>query len=389
MMIGHVAAGIAGAVTILWVLFDAFELMLLPRRAQRPLRFARFYFRTTWAAWRAMGRQLRHAKKREGFLAIYGPLSLLTLLVVWVMMLVAAFGALQWSLASPALSFRGAAYMSGLNFLTLGFADVQPHTTLGRALAVAAGGTGFGVLAVIIGYLPVLYQLFSRREAMIIRLDARAGSPPTAATLLVRYAEGQRLDALDALFLEWEEWASELLESHLSYPMLAFYRSQQEDESWVGALTAMVDTMALILTGFRNVNTFQARVTFGTARLTLMELARLFSGDTISQHGRDVAVSRLPAEEFRRLAAKLGEVGLEFSDSPGTADDAGAADQSPEQRLAEFRAAYEPYAMALSDYLALPLSRWVAPEGALDNWQRSKRGQQVKQLVEGTDAVPG
>ena len=387
MLIGRVAAGTLGAVTILWVLFDAFELMLLPRRAQRPLRFARVYFRTTWAAWRVLGRRFRGAGAREGFLSIYGPLSLLTLLVVWVMMLVAAFGALQWSLASPVMSFRGAVYMSGLNFLTLGFADVTPHTTIGRVLSVAAGGTGFGVLAVIVGYLPVLYQLFSRREAMIIRLDARAGSPPTAATLLVRYAEGQRLDALDTLFAEWEEWASELLESHLSYPVLAFYRSQQEDESWVGALTAMVDTMALILTGFRNVNTFQARVTFGTARLTLMELARLFAGEKISQHGRDAATSRLPAEEFRRLTDKLAKAGLEFSESPAMGDDAGAA-QMPEERLAEFRAAYEPYATALSEYLALPLSRWVAPEGALDNWQRSRRGRKLKELVEGVEAVP-
>ena len=116
-------------------------------------------------------------------------------------------------------------------------------------LAVVEAGTGIGFIAIVIGYLPVLYQLFSRREAHVIQLDARAGSPPTATTMLSRHAESGGLDKLEDLLREWEIWCSDLLESHLSYPMLVYYRSQHDNQSWLAALTAVMDSCALILVG--------------------------------------------------------------------------------------------------------------------------------------------
>ena len=167
-------------------------------------------------------------------------------------------------------------YMSGATFFTLGFGDVVPHTRVARVLTVLEAGTGLGFIAVVIGYLPVLYQLFSRREAHVIKLDGRAGSPPTALGLLQRHGGEDGVAQVDMLLREWETWGSELLESHLSYPMLAYYRSQHNDQSWLAALAAIIDCCSLILTGLDGVAPLQARMTFTMARQILVEMARSF-----------------------------------------------------------------------------------------------------------------
>ena len=372
---------LASLALILSILVDAFEVMLLPRRAQRRVRFVRMYFNGTWALWARVGRRLARLARREGFLSWYGPLSMVVLLVIWASGLMLAFAGLQWAThhgTADAPAFSTQLYASGVTFLTLGYGDVTPTTAPGRVLAVVEAGTGYFIIAIIIGYLPVLYQLFSKREAHVIRLDARAGSPPTATTLLARHAEGERLDALDAFFQEWEQWAAELLESHLAYPMLAYYRSQHDNQSWLAALAAVMDSCALVLTGFRDVNTFQARMTFSTTRFALVEMTRVFGAYSVGAVGAGVGRERLPADEFRRLAATLEEAGLEFSDGAGAYGE-----------LAAFRETYEPFVVALAEHLVLPVPRWVAPEDALDNWQRSKGAFIVKDLVESVEARPG
>ena len=137
--------------------------------------------------------------------------------------------------------------MSGTNFFTLGLGDVTPTTTSARVLTTVEAGMGFGFLALVIGYLPVLSQAFSRRESAIALLDARAGSPPTAAELLRR--RGGRRPSPGRLLNDWERWSAEVLESHISFPVLAFYRSQHDNQSWVAALTTVLDTCALVITG--------------------------------------------------------------------------------------------------------------------------------------------
>src|SRR5262249_37417715 len=132
-------------------------------------------------------------------------------------------------------------------FFTLGLGDVVPVTWIARMVMVAEAGIGFGFLAIVIGYLPVIYQAFSRREVIISMLDARAGSPPTALELLKRHIEDQRLEEIDSMLRDWEHWSAELLESHLSYPVLAFFRSQHDNQSWLSALTTVLDACALVM----------------------------------------------------------------------------------------------------------------------------------------------
>ena len=365
----HSATAIVSLLCIVLILFDVFEVMLLPRRVRRRVRLVRLFFRFTWSAWSWVAVRCSKGAARETLLSFYGPFSMVLLIAIWVAALITAFGSLQWAL-EPNISFGRGMYLSGATFFTLGYGDVVPHARLTKAAAVCESGTGFAFMAVVIGYLPVLYQLFSRRESHVIQLDARAGSPPSAVTLLVRHAEGEGTVHLDALLAGWEAWAAEMVESHLSYPMLSYYRSQHDNQSWLAAMCAIMDTCALVLVGFREVPTFSAKMAFATSRLALVELSRVFNIQPKSS-----AEARQPACDFAGLKAELQKAGLVFRDD------------NPEAKLEAFRATYEPFLVGLSEYLVLPLPGWF-PTDSLDNWQNSPRGRKAKRLVEEAVAQP-
>src|SRR5208337_2218777 len=153
-----------------------------------------------------------------------------------------------------------------------------------------------GLLAVVMGYFPVLYSAFSRREVSISLLDARAGSPPTAAELMRRHAYEGGDQALSLLLLEWERWSAELLESHISYPLLCYFRSQHNNQSWISALTAILDTSALMIAGVQGHEARQAQLTFAMARHALVDLAQIFSLDPTNK-----APDRLTPERYEQL----------------------------------------------------------------------------------------
>ncbi len=351
------------------VFFDVFEVMLLPRRVRRRLRLVRIFFRSTWGIWSNVALRFSPGNGRETTLSFYGPLSMVLLIVFWVSALIIGFGCLQWALEQSTPLARQL-YLSGTTFFTLGYGDVTPQTPATKVVAICEAATGFGFIAVVIGYLPVLYQLFSRRETHVIQLDARAGSPPSAITLLTRHAEGQGIENLYQLLGSWEAWASEMVESHLSYPMLSYYRSQHDNQSWLAAMCAILDSCALMLVGLRDIHTFPAKMAFATSRLALIELARVFD----IQPRPDTAARR-PAFDFKAVSDELGKAGLFFSD-----DEA-------EKKLTAFRATYEPFLVGLSEYLLLPLPGWL-PIDSLDNWQNSPRGRRAKQLVDDAPARP-
>src|SRR6185437_1073637 len=177
----------------------------------------------------------------------------LVLFVLRAVGLILGFALVYYGLGSPlhtseALNGFGLDfYLSGVMFLTLGLGNAVPHSDWARLLAVCEGGLGFGFVAVIISYLPVLYSGFSNREANISMLDARAGSPPSASELLRRHAGN--LEQLEAYLAEWERWSAQLLESHISYPVLGYFRSQHTNQSWLAALTSILDACSLLLAG--------------------------------------------------------------------------------------------------------------------------------------------
>lgn len=350
-------ATLAGLALIALVLRDAFETIILPRRVRRIFQLTTIFYRVTWQVWRGVATRMK-GRYRENSLSWYGPFSLLMLLAVWALTIVIAFGLLHYG-AGSALKMDGGTpgflddlYLSGTTFFTLGMGDVVPRLASAKFITVCEAGLGFAFLAIIIGYLPVIYQAFSRREIAISMLDARAGSPPSAGELLSRHqGDGNREDLVQ-LLAEWERWSAEVLESHLSYPVLAYFRSQHGNQSWLAALTTILDTSALVMVGFDGWCMRQAHLTFAMARHAVVDLAQVFSAPP-----PEGPVDRLADVQFDRLMERLQKAGLQFEDG------------DVRGRLAELRGMYEPYVAALSTHLALPLPEWNRTEARPDNWE--------------------
>ncbi|MBY0523041.1 MAG: potassium channel family protein [Gemmataceae bacterium] len=351
---------LASAALIALILQDAFEAMILPRRVTRAYRYSRLFYRVGWKLWRFGVLQFVPVKRRENILSYFGPLSLLALIASWMLELILGFALLHWSLGTPLHPSGGPRdfltyfYLSGTTFSTLGFGDITASEPLGRMLTVAEAALGFGFLACVIGYLPVLYQAFSRREVTISLLDARAGSPPSAAQLLLRASQAQNAAAVVPFLAEWERWAAELLESILSYPLLAYYRSQHDNQSWLSALTAILDTYSLMIVAVKDPDPYQAQLTFAMARHAVVDIALVFRIPPLP-----IKADRLPAEQFRALRQSLGKHGMQLRDG-----------EIIECKLAELRGMYEPFVNALAQHFLLALPPIVA-EGKADNWQSS------------------
>jgi Ion channel len=366
----HVAAFLAGMFFCLGVALDAFQTIVLPRRPTGRYQITRLFLVATWTPWSALAERMRNKKVKEQIYGVYGPLSLLLLLLLWAILLICGFALFYFSMRSPfgdALMGHSAGawaqfgtdfYVSGTTLFTLGLGDVVPHSLYARALIIFESGVGLGFVALVIGYLPVLYQAFSHREVSVALLDGRAGSPPNAAELLVRHGFEGGDAALEALLAEWERWSAEILESHISYPILCYYRSQHDNQSWLSALVAILDACALLISVIEGTPSRQAQLTFVMARHALIDLGHVFHIQERPAWQHHAEADRLPPEEFARLCGALNQVHLKLCGDPASAN-----------RLHTIRALYEPHAIALSDYLKLALPVWIAAPKENDQWR--------------------
>src|ERR1700678_3047712 len=361
---GSIAAIIFGLV-IVWVVFlDAFETVVLPRRVTRHFKLTAWFYRRTWVPWKFVAAHMPQGRQRESFLGDFGRLSLIMLLAFWATTLIFGFALVQHGiggheqLGREPITFGRILYHSGQTFFTLGYGDILPITALARALAVLEAGMGFAFLGVVIGYLPVVYTSFSRLEIQISMLDARAGSPPTATELWVRLARasdnpGVDQAVLDAILRDWERWSAELLESHISYPVLSFFRSQHSNQSWLSALATILDVTSLILTGIEGVHPGQAKLTFAMARHAAVDLAQV-----VNARYDPLAPERLPEADFNQVRDTLAAAGLKLRGG-----------EAAQMKLAKLRSMYEPYIHSTAKNLMVALPPWQHPARIRDNWQ--------------------
>ncbi len=372
----HPLRFVVGILCLVSVLLDAFETVILPRRATGRFRLTRLFYRLTWTPWWWAAHRVRHERKRETVLSFYGPLSLVILIAAWAAGLVLGFGLIYWAFPAPFVDPRGMAnplltdlYASGTTLFTLGLGDVVPRELPIRGLMVLESGVGLGFVALVIGYFPVLYGAFSRREVNIALLDARAGSPPTAFELIKRHSFEGGNAALTVLLAEWERWSAELLESHISYPLLCLFRSQHTNQSWLGALTAILDTCALLIAGVQDQTARQAQLTFAMARHALVDIAQILSAKPTKP-----SPDRMPPERFRQIYDQLCAAGVRV-----------CRDERSHERLKELRALYEVYAEALSRRLAMPLPPFFLEHPKKDNWQSVAK---VRAEAEAENRIP-
>jgi hypothetical protein len=355
-MLETVLLAVTGAALVALILWDAFETVLVPRRVGRRVRLTSVFYVIAWRAWRALARGIRVQGRREAMLATFAPLSILLLLACWAGGLIVGFALLQAAAGTlhGAGSWSGLLYLSGETFFTLGYGDILPRTSVGRWLSVLEAGMGFGFLGTVVGYLPTMYNAFSSRELEISMLDARAGSPPTTAECFHRMPLGRGEAWMEERLRGWERWSAGILESTISYPLLAYYRSQHGNQSWLGTLTVALDTSALILAGADGMPREQAQLTFAMARHALVDVTQIFLGGP-PVHGLP---DRLTPDDLAHLRERLAHSMVRIPDTPEFVD-----------RLASLRRKYEPYAQALAAHLVITLPPWIHAEPRRDNWQ--------------------
>ena len=335
-----------GIVLVLVTLWEAFETMILPRAIMRPGRVTHYFYRSTHWIKRQVARRVPWRAMRETMLAAYGPLSLLVLVILWACLIIFGFGLIHLGLDTRFTqtgdnSLGALVYFSGSTFFTLGYGDLTPAGATARALAVSEAGLGFGMLASVIGYLPVLYQAFSNREAAIVRFANRCGGEIDGVGLVVRYGRNGNYEGLSATLEDLEEWISELLETTVSYPMLAFYRSQRDDRSWIGALTAVIDATVVIQlqaeTPWPPRLVDQAELTFSMAHRALQAMTKAL-------HQQPDPAWRRP-RDLDALVARLARSGIALA--PGN-----------EERWDDLVRRYEPEAKCLAEFLSLNIPPW-------------------------------
>ncbi len=356
----HLIIGLVSLLAMALLLAEFFTVFLLPRRVKRDPRIARGLLRTLWIPWRALGSRLSPATT-DTILGIYGPFGLLTILGLLSTGVILCFAGLQWATSAKlgsghAVGFGRDLYFSAATFFSAS-TPASPRGGLGEFLQVAEAATGFAVLFISIGYLPALFQAFSRRETAVSRLDPRAGSPPSAGALLERTAQRGGWSELDDYLREWETWTAELMETHLSYPILGYFRSQHVNQNWLAALTTIVDACAYAIAYGPEETIEAAELTFRVGRHALADLAFAFSSRRI-QRDPEVNRGRLSEEALAELRGRLEGSGLHVEESDGA-----------RERLAEVRGTYEAYAIAISRQLALELPEWIPTDQVRENWR--------------------
>jgi hypothetical protein len=368
------AAACAGIALILATLLDAFEVVLLPRPARHRLRLNHYFYFRTWAMWKWCASRWPEGRRREDFLGIYGPLSMVLLFSLWALCLIVGFGLVQWALQGAlndgqSLPLSQEMVMSGDAFFTLGYGDFVPRSVFSRVLVIFEAGTGFGFIALTVGYLPVLYQHFSTRDVQLIEFAARAGSPPTAAALLCWHAAKGDLQQLDDWLRDWEHWAGELIESHSTYPMLAFYRSQHDGHSWLATLAVVLDSCTLLIASTEGGRILQAAATFSAARRVLDEISQ----SLVVAPAPWTSTQRLEPQSLFQLTSLLKRVMGEWHEGGDT-----------ERVMMQLRRAYEPQLGGLSTYLQLRLPAWIDTSTETNY---STKAQLVKTLLQRIDKM--
>ncbi len=356
----HILLLLLGLFLLTAVLLDSFQTIILPRRPVTRFRLTRFFFLATWTPLTHIVHLIRDRRIREQLYSYYGPLSLLMLFVMWAISLVTAYAFIYFGLHTPFTDpvhpvtgiqhLRACFYVSGSTLFTLGLGDVVPVSYAARFLIVTEAGTGLGFVALVIGYVPVLYSAFSVRETEVALLDARAGSPPTAGELLLRHHFDGGDRALNKLLAEWERWCATMLETHISYPILCYYRSQHDNQSWISALTAVLDTCALLITAVEGPVQRQAQLTFAVGRHVLVDIGHVFHREKEEQKLREAPFTRLSDDEFLQLCDLLRHARVSL-----------CGDIDVRTRLNALRKLYEPHACAMAHYLRLELPHWTPP----------------------------
>jgi hypothetical protein len=343
--------GLAGGLLVLIVLLDVFNSVIVPRPTVRGTLLSRSIVRPGWQAWRALGTRISGVNKREAMLAIFPPLALVLVLVAWVSLQAVGFGLLIHALQGdfhPRPGILGSTYVAAASLFGVGQSAFVPAGKAARLIIPIINATGLGTVALVITFLFSLYANFQRRESRVVMLDARAGAPPSGVTLLETYAQLQMLDRLPEVFSNWEIWSAEVLDSHLAYPILTYFRSSHDNESWISALGAVLDAATLMVSTIDAGPSGTAKMMVGMGAHLVEDISNQFN----LPHNGDIGVER---EEFEDARERLAAAGYTLRDD---ADVAWA-------KFTKMRGVYSSRLNAMAHAWATPPALWIGDRSTL------------------------
>ncbi|HTU83645.1 MAG TPA: potassium channel family protein [Candidatus Acidoferrales bacterium] len=343
-----------GGVLVLWVLNDVFQSVIVPRAVGNRYRLSFNLRRLMWYAWPKVALQLYAGDddRREDFLAIFAPFALTAAVLSWAGMLIVGYGVifygLRSGLAPPVRSLGAATYFAGTTLTTIGFGDFVGRNAATRFFSVCAAVNGLVLFSVTTAYLFALFGSFQTREAFVVGIGARAGAPPSGVGLLAIAGHSQTVDGLPALFFDAQLWTAMLMETHLAYPILGYFRSSHDYQSWVGTLGTLLDAATLLMTAIDGVPSGQARILYNVGRHAALDLSKYYRA---SVAGGAPLVER---SEFDHACERLANAGYTVRDRT-----------LAWQRFSELRATYAPHLNAIASLFLIPPLQWIGDRSEL------------------------
>jgi len=341
---------LAGIVVVALTVSDVFQSVIVPRPVSL-LRPSAYVSRFGWQYVAPLIARVRNADRRENLLGVYAPALLITLLVMWVAALVLGFGAIFFALRhqlrpEPA-NYWAATYYAGTSLLTLGFGDITATTGITRAISLMAAALGLGTFAVVVAFLYSIFGAYQKREAFVVMLRERTGAPPSGVGFLVRHAEMRMMDTLPQTFRDAELWIAEVMETHLAYPILIYFRSSHDEQSWIGTLGALLDASSLLLTTVDVESTGPAKMINRLGRHLVGDFSSYFGFEGESQPG-------IERGEFATAYGHLEHAGLPLRD-----------EETAWRDFAAVRASYAGPLNAFARYFRIPPAQWIGDRSLL------------------------
>jgi hypothetical protein len=233
---------VIGIVLAAMTLLDVFETVVVPGGSKASLKVAK---RLVWAllpVWKAA------RGKRHGLSGAFAPLVLVLCFIIWIALLALGFGLMAYAGRShfvpPLRSIPDAIYMVGSSIVTIGVSE-ENALGFGRWIILAAGFCGLAVMTMAVTYLLEVQSSVSKRDIGIIKLNTSAGEPPSAVTLLQRFAAIDNRDEIGQVLRDGRDWCATVRQSHSNHPSLIYFQSVGTGAGWPAALGALLDLSLL------------------------------------------------------------------------------------------------------------------------------------------------
>ncbi|MGH7775856.1 MAG: potassium channel family protein [Candidatus Dormibacterales bacterium] len=340
-----VVLGVGGLLLIALVAYDVFQSVVLPRPAVGRIRLSIRAIKILWTVWGRAAGMIRSVPRREAALASFAPGAVLVFLFIWAMGFVLGYAmvldALPNDIQPPHPGLGGALYTSALSLFTLGFGGVVPVGAAARAVVISEAAIGVGMIALVISLLFSLFSSFQRRETLVVTLDASAGAPPSGIALLESHARFAMTDHLEQTFDEWKHWTADVLESHLAYPILIYFRSSHDNEAWINSFGAVMDAAALVITAVDGAAKGPAHLFFKVGRHLVEDLSWYFRIPASGPPG-------VEQEDFEAARERLADIGYHLREGSAAWED-----------FAALRVQYAPALGRLAARLMVPPAPWL------------------------------